>query len=429
MQITDYKRFVPVLLRIVTLLFTFFTNLAVAHILQRQQSINVFILFMAISTLPAFMSFMDFGIGQILYNEITRAKAELSMVVEKLNACVRGLTFISVFLFILNSLIFALGIYSHLVRENTFTQRFIYFSAVNILIATIPFLAGARILAGAQKISLVIIVQGSVTLLNGILIFWFNHIFDEVPEVIAILPAFMFLLGNILLFRLARREYKVTFLASNSVLRSSFQFLFDQRKVMLYSSLLSASSNFFWMYPRFVLQKEVDPQHIVDFSFVILFMAPMQSIIVAYMAGRVPIFRSLDSQRSKKEFTNRTTLENLVICAGLVVGLYFSVVLAERQHLKFLTFRQMELLIPVFVVWTCIAFFVASRTNEDDLKFLFMLNFATLFIVIVYQIYMGSGFNSIEEFTYAYFLPILLLQLIGLIMKFHFGPRSLRSIS
>lgn len=151
MQITNYKRVAPVLLRLVTLLFTFFTNLAVAHILQQQQSINVFVLFMAVSTLPAFMSFLDFGIGQIIYNEITRPKEELSVIVDKLNACLRGLTFISVFFFILNSLVFTLGIYSHLVRENTFTQRFIYFLAVNILIATIPFLAGARILLGARK--------------------------------------------------------------------------------------------------------------------------------------------------------------------------------------------------------------------------------------------------------------------------------------
>lgn len=265
--------------------------------------------------------------------------------------------------------------------------------------------------------------------MTGILIFWFNYIFDAIPEVIAILPAFMFFLGNVLLFRLARQEYRITLQTSDPAFRSSFQFLSDQWKVMIYSSLLSASSNFFWMYPRFVLQKEVDSQDIVDFSFVILFMGSMQSIIVAYIAGRVPIFRSLDSQRSQKVFTNRSTLENLVICAGLIVGLYFSVVLAERQHLKFLTFRQMELLIPVLIVWTCLAFFVASRTNKDDLRFIFILNFATLFIVIMYQIFMKAGFNSIEEFIYAYFLPILLLQLIGLVLKFHFSPRSLRSIS
>jgi ABC-type polysaccharide transport system permease subunit len=143
------------------------------------------------------------------------------------------------------------------------------------------------------------------------------------------------------------------------------------------------------------------------------------------MANRVPIFRSLDSQRSRKVFTYRTTFENLVICTGLLVGLYFLVILSENQHLKFLTFRQLELLIPVFIVWSCLAFFVASRTDEDDLRFIFILNLATISIVIVSQICIKTGFNSVEEFTYAYFLPILLLQLIGLIVKFQFGLRSL----
>ncbi len=427
LQITHYKRFAPVLLRMVTLLFTFFMNLVVANILQQQTTINVFTLFMAISTLPAFMSFLDFGIGQIVFNEITRHKTELSMIVEKLNACIRGLTVISVLLFLLNSLFFALGIYSHLVRENTLTQRFIFFSAVNILIATIPFLAGARILLGAQKIGLVIVVQGLGTLLTGVLIYLMNYTFGAVPEAIAILPAVMSFLGNVLLFKIAQREYRITLLTSNSTFRSSFQFLANQRKVMIWSSLLAASSSFFWMYPRFVLQKEVNAQDIVDFSFMILFISSMQSLIVAYMANRVPIFRSLDSQRSRKVFTYRTTFENLVICTGLLVGLYFLVILSENQHLKFLTFRQLELLIPVFIVWSCLAFFVASRTDEDDLRFIFILNLATISIVIVSQICIKTGFNSVEEFTYAYFLPILLLQLIGLIVKFQFGLRSLTS--
>ena len=426
LQISHYKGFAPVLVRVITLIFTFIANLTVANILQQQRTMNVFVLFMAISTLPVFMSFLDFGIGQIVFKEITRPKTDLSMIVEKLNACVRGLTVISSSLFFTNSLIFVLGIYSHLVREDTLTQRLIYFSAINLLIATIPFLVGARILLGVQKISLVIIVQGSGTLLTGVLIYLVNHSFDAVPEVIAILPAVLFFLGNFLLFRLAQREYKITILKSDSTLKSSYFFLVNQRKVMIWSSLLSASSNFFWMYPRFVLQKKVDAQDIVDFSFVILFIGSMQSLIGAYMAGKIPVFRSLDSQQNRKVFTYRAILEILLICAGLLVGLYLSVLISERQHLKFLTFHQMELLIPIFIVWSCLAFLVASRTEKDDLRFIFMLNLVTTSLVILYQFCLQEGFSSVEEFTYFYFLPILLLQLIGLIAKFQFGIGRLK---
>lgn len=386
---------------------------------------NVFILFMAISSLPVFMSFLDFGIGQIVFNEITRPNKEKSEKIKEINSCVRGLTFISGFLIILNSLIFALGIYDYLVRQNTLTQRLIYFVAVNVLIATIPFLVGARIMLGAQKITLVILVQGLGTVLIGAIIYIVNYTFGTVPEIVAVLPAFLFFLGNYLLFRLAQKHYRIKILSNNSTLISSYHFLLNHRRVMIWSSLLSGSSNFFWIYPRFVLQKRVDPQDIIDFSFIILFLGSMQSLIGAYMAVKVPIFRNLNGEKVRKFFTYKAILENLAICVVLLGGLYTTVLLFEHEHFVFLSFYQMKLLIPILIVWSCVAVFVANRTEQDDLRFIFFLNFLSIIIVIMFNNVVNDGLNSVEEFTYSYFLPILILQLIGLILKFQFGDEKL----
>jgi len=359
----------PLVARLFTLVLSFGTNLIIAGIICEEFGEYYFGLWATFSSIATLLAFLDLSIPQLLFNFLTSNKGAHTSVEE--SKFVRNVQFFLFLLSLFSSacllLLFRFGGFKYIVPGLTHIEQInLAFSVLMVLFA-LPFTIGSRILQFQKKFQLVIFYQGLIPLLNlmGISLILVSNL-DKSATLL--LPSLSYLITTLAIYKHCSQflsAFKLEGLLHG--LLEIFQ-NFSNLRVLIFGTFFGMCSNLIWNLPRFYLADPTRSSSLALYSFLMLFLSPLQSLVLSYNSNQISSIR----QRLLMDKYDATFIAlkkmNFILMTGFI-----TMTLILVYFLNFLSFLSIAnsfyLLMPILgLLWANVALFLGIYTDGESLR-------------------------------------------------------------
>lgn len=406
--------------RLLTLVTGFILNLLTANLIIEKSGETDYAIFALIASLPALMTFLDFGLGNAAYNislEPTRlSDSKDDNILDKLSSVFYLSTFL---IFAVQIILF--GFYAirpeffriTLLDQDTVWQSSVI--AVVLVCFSTPFTIAYKILLARRMNLRVIYIQGAIPLLT--FLFVLLGVRTEIESLI-----YLAFPNSILV--LAIFAYKETNLMRSVNPVKIFALMKEHGSALLGHSLLSVLmmmvANLFSFLPRYILGRESDHSQLVQLSFMLMYLTSSQSIIISEgqaIATKIRLQIGTNEKYLIRKGMIRCLAIALITSLGLLslsfINIYSPITLISHQQAIFTSI--------ILCVWSLqvIPNFANSQTKNISF-FIVLYLFALLYSIVIWKL---LNINSFTQIFWLILLPSNVLITFSLIVRFKFTIR------
>ena len=415
-----WKRNQFVTLRFFTLLTGFIINIACVNYILKQHGDTDFVIFSFISSLPALLNFLDFGLGTAVYN----SQVDGSRVSRVKNLALREeKTLIYLFSVCLSLVCIALVLITFFVFPNLFdlailknpNQKSLFLYAIILVCITSPFTISYKILLAENKNSQVIVIQGFIPLLTFLIVasgYFFRWTW------ISLLATPISMLVISVLSYVHSDQFEITKISNISGKMRQISTTLLRHSLLSVIAILLANAVAFL--PRYILALNGNEKELVKLSFMTMFLISTQSLISVEAQARVTKIR-LTKGFETTLLVRQATYKCLILASILSLGMFSLPLIGDILDLRLISLSEAACASLLLLLWASQIVTSIANSQTKNIKFFILLYSISLLIL-----FFNWKFFEIKSFLQIFcliLLPAYLLAAMIVIGKFKFTIR------
>ncbi len=405
-------------LRLFTLLSGFGVNLTCVNFILHHHGENDFVIFSFISSLPALLNFLDFGLGTAAYNSQVDSKEksqsrdfneqeELTLIY-LLSTLLTSICLLLIFFtFFLNPNLFNIGIFTN---DN---QIYLLLLAFVIVCITSPFSIAYKILVAKHKSSQVIAIQGLIPLFTFLIVVlgyslewrWIAFLASPISMLLAAFWAYF-------------SSNQIRILLINNLpgkIRKAFIKLIRHS---ILSVIAIVMTNIVAFLPRYILAQKGNEIELAKLSFMLMFLISAQSLISVEAQANVTKIR-MSKESSTSVLIRQATYRCLILASILSGGMFILSLIDNYLGIRIISGVEAACASLLLFIWGAQTVTSSANSQTQNIKF-----FIVLYSLILSTVALSWYFFSINSFFQVFLiilLPTYLLVTFGVLTKFKFS--------
>lgn len=306
-----------------------------------------------IGALGGFVAIIDFGYGQALFNNLTLPAERLS---PKMNTAqntivakifklvlVLSMSLFGVFAFVYS--LFSARLNTPLIENKEL--KYAILTSLLLSCMTVPLSLSFKILAAKSHFRKLLLIQGMYPIFSLFIILLVSIWPEHVRFLVLVNTSLILFLISLVAFISSGAPTALAVkITTREILGSAKQF----KSIAFWSLLGTISMTFFTFLPRYITSRSSNPSSIFHLTYILIFLASGQSVVLAYVMKFVTEYRN----STDKSFSSvlRATANCFLISTFLSLGVAILIPFTSLMPFRFLTFNEFLAFLFMFSSWS-----------------------------------------------------------------------------